>query len=76
MMAIVVNKANGGGPIPNYTAAVDRPLHTHNREVAAEPNGSATPQYVGEIVLDLTNDALWRAVDLTSDGWIALTAPN
>lgn len=74
-MAIVVNLANDGGVIPNYSAAVDRKYETPNRENAGEPNGSLTPQYVGEIVLDTTNNALWYATDLSNDSWVTLTTP-
>lgn len=68
-MATVVNRANPGG-------FLDKTLDNYNRSNAGEPNSSLTPQFVGEIVLDTTNNALWRAVNLTTTGWVALTAPN
>ena len=74
-MAIVANKANDGGPIPNYSAAVDRPLRTHNVANAGEPNGSVTPNFVGEICLDTTNNALWIAQTTANTGWVTLTTP-
>ena len=53
---------------------LDRPYTTFNRKVAAEPNGSTVPAYAGEIVLDTTNNVLWKAMDPTNGAWIALTA--
>jgi hypothetical protein len=67
-MAIVQDLAHPG-EVP------DRPYCTHNRELSGEPNGTLTPEYSGEIVLDVTNNALWIAVDLTNDGWVTLTTP-
>lgn len=64
-MAIVVNKALGGGPI-------DPPLCTHNRSNAGEPNGALTPAFVGEIVLDTTNNRRWQAKTLLNSGWVAI----
>lgn len=66
-MAIVVNKADG--------AFVDRPYGTYNRSNAGEPNGSLTPQYAGEIVLDTTNNALWKAMGTANNSWVTLTSP-
>lgn len=60
----------------NPEQAPDKPLTTYNRENAGEPNGSLTPEFSGEIVLDTTNNCLWKAMDLTNDSWVALTPPN
>lgn len=47
---------------------------THpNRTNAGEPNASLTPQYAGEIVLDTTNNLLWKAITTTNTSWVALT---
>lgn len=67
-MAIVENKATG--------TTDDVSFDSPNRTNAGEPNGSLTPEYAGEIVLDTTNNCLWKAVDTTNAGWVALTAPN
>lgn len=48
----------------------DKSYNMYNRENAGEPNGSLTPQYAGEIVLDTTNNQLWYAMDLTNDSWV------
>lgn len=63
-MAIVANKADGG------TGGIDKPLTTHNRVTAADPNGALTPQFAGEIVLDTTNKKRWRAVNLANTSWV------
>lgn len=46
-----------------------------NRINAGEPNSSLTPQFAGEIVLDTTNNALWKAITTTNTSWVALTTP-
>lgn len=67
-MAIVMNKATG------FTE--DKSFCTPNRTNAGEPNGSLTPQYAGEIVLDTTGNALWVAITTANNSWVALTTPN
>jgi hypothetical protein len=66
-MAIVPNL---GVPGP-----VDKSWCYQNRTNAGEPNGSLTPQFAGEIVLDTTNNALWKAVGTLSNTWVTLTTP-
>ena len=66
-MAIVAEK---GGNQP-----LDKSFCYQNRTNAGEPNGSLTPQFAGEIVLDTTNDALWKAVGLANNTWVTLTTP-
>lgn len=65
-MAIVRN-GDGQGP-------TDKSFTSYNRTNAGEPNGTLTPQFSGEIVLDTTNNALWKAEGLASNTWVALTA--
>lgn len=69
IMAIVKDK---GRP----QEAVDVSFCSPNRVNAGEPNTSLTPQYGGEIVLDTTNNCLWKAMSLTNTSWVALTPPN
>ena len=73
-MATVVNKANGGGPIPNYSSATDRSYKGPNRTLAASPIGVTTPGYVGEIVLDQGSSALWIAKGPTNADWVSYEA--
>jgi hypothetical protein len=54
----------------------DKSYCLHNRTNAGEPNGSLTPQYGGEIVLDTTNNCYWKAMGITTTSWVALTPPN
>jgi hypothetical protein len=48
----------------------------YTRTNAGEPNGSLTPAFVGEIILDTTNNCLWKALGVANNTWVALTAPN
>ena len=66
-MAIVPNKADA-------TDAVDRPYCTPNRWIAATPNGTTTPLYVGEIVFDQTNKVRWYATSLANTDWRPMEA--
>lgn len=52
---------------------LDKSFDAYNRSNAGEPNGSVTPQYAGEIVLDTTNNALWEAVGTANNSWVMLT---
>lgn len=65
-MAIVVNKAR-----PDE--GTDRPYETHNRVNAGDPNGTLTPQYSGEIVLDTTTKCLWKAQGTANNTWVVAT---
>jgi hypothetical protein len=68
-MATVVNKARPAETLdPSYCGP--------NRTSAGEPNGTLTPQFAGEIVLDTTNNCLWKAISLSISSWAALTPPN
>lgn len=69
-MAIVRNK---GRPFSN---APDATYCGPNRNNAGEPNGSLTPAFSGEIVLDTTGNCLWKAMTLSNTSWVALTPPN
>lgn len=62
-MAIVAN-------IGNINEPVDTPWCTYNRSGGADPNGSITPEYVGEIYLDTGTKALWVAVGAANTGWV------
>ena len=67
-MAIVANL--DGGKVSGADRFVDKPLTTYNRENAGTPNGSLTPEFVGEVVLDTTNARLWQAQDLSNNSWV------
>lgn len=66
-MAIVPNLAG--------TTPIDKSFVFRNRTNAGEPNGALTPQFAGEIVLDTTNNALWKSIDTTNTSWVTLTTP-
>lgn len=68
-MAIVVNKARP-------EEGVDMSYTSYNRVNAGEPNGTIVPVAAGEIVLDTTNNCLWKAMGVANDTWVALTPPN
>lgn len=53
---------------------LDKPWTTFNRKNAGEPNSTVVPQYAGEIILDTTNNVLWKAMAPTNDSWVALTS--
>jgi hypothetical protein len=55
---------------------LDVPFNSPNRTNAGEPNASLTPSYAGELVLDTTNNCLWKALSTTNTSWVALTPPN
>ena len=60
--------ADRSGVNPIYGSFVNA-----NRNNAGEPNGSLTPQYAGEIVLDTTNNVLWKSLTLANSSWVAVT---
>lgn len=67
-MAIVANKGNLTEPIdPSYCS--------YTRTNAGEPNGSVTPAFVGEMILDTTNNILWKSLSSANSSWVALTGP-
>jgi hypothetical protein len=65
-MAIVPDRAG--------VTQLDKPWTTWNRKVTVEPNGVTVPEYAGEIVIDVTNNVLWKAMAPTNDCWVALTS--
>ena len=67
-MAVVPDKATG--------ITRDKSYNYPNRVNAGEPNPALTPEYAGEIVLDTTNNCLWKAIMLTNTSWVAITPPN
>ena len=62
MMATVPNKA--------YHTPLDKKLSSYNRKNAGSPVGSVTPLYTGEIIMDTTDNKLWRAEGTTSNDWL------
>lgn len=68
-MARAENKATPG-------VAADRSYVNYSRTNAGEPNASITPAFAGEIVLDTTNNCLWKAMGIANNTWVALTPPN
>lgn len=68
-MATVRNKARN-------SAFVDPSYATYNRTNAGEPNGTITPQFVGEMILDTTNNILWKCLSSANNSWVALTGPS
>jgi len=68
-MAIVGNLAEGAS-----SPAKDKSFTSYNRTNAGSPNATLTPLFSGEIVLDTTNHSLWKAMGLTNNTWVALTA--
>jgi hypothetical protein len=68
-MAIVADLSGNSG----QSGAQDKSYCTQNRSNAGDPNGSLTPQYTGEIVLDTTNKKRWVARSLLNTGWVSVT---
>lgn len=67
-MAIVQNKARPGD-------GTDLAYNSYNRTNAGEPNASITPLFVGEMILDTTNNILWKSLSMANSSWVALTGP-
>ena len=65
-MAIVANKGNVFEPL-------DGSYNSPNRSMAGTPVAALVPLYVGEIVLDTTNNKLWKAETMLNSGWVTLT---
>ncbi len=64
-MAIVANLAG--------TTPLDKSYCHPNRTGAGEPNTGVTPEFAGEVYLDTTNNALWKAITLSNASWVMLT---
>lgn len=62
-MSTVANKAVPG-------SIVDPSFCTHGRVVTADPNGTTTPEFAGEIVLDTTGKKRWIAKAMTNTSWV------
>jgi hypothetical protein len=73
-MAIVSNLALNGDNNPGATTNTDQAFNSASRSNGGEPNGSLTPAFVGEIVLDTTNNMLWKAVNVANTDWVPLTS--
>lgn len=69
-MAIVANKAR------SPDSSVDPAYCSYNRVNAGEPNGSLTPKYIYEMILDTTTNMLWRAMGVANNTWVAQTTPG
>lgn len=65
-MAIVLNLS---GNIPAGAPNTDNRLSSVNRVNAGSPQGSVTPQFVGEIIMDSTNRLVWQAFGSTNASW-------
>lgn len=65
-MATVIDKGN-------IDSVLDKPLTKYNRTVADDPNQSETPQFSGEIVLDLTSNVLWQAQSVANNTWVQIS---
>jgi len=47
-----------------------------SRTVDAEPNtATILPLYAGEMVLDTTNNTIWKSLTAAGNSWVALTTP-
>lgn len=66
-MAIVVDKAR-----PEL--GTDQNWNSWNRTNAGEPNGTLTPEFVGELAKDTTNNVLWKAIGPGINDWVQMTA--
>lgn len=64
-MATVAD-ASGNSPIANGT---DDNLSRQNATNAGDPVGSVTPNYVGELLHDTTNNVVYRAIGSTNTDW-------
>lgn len=53
----------------NSPFGLDNKLSHPNRSNAGSPEGSLTPLYPGELVLDTTNFRVWRGYGTGTDGW-------
>lgn len=68
-MATVID-TSGNSPIGNDT---DNPLTKQNTLNAGDPVGAVTPNFVGEILHDTTNNVMYRAVGTTNNDWEIIT---
>lgn len=66
-MATVADKAFAADKYPSFV--------NPNRTNAGEPNGTITPQFCGEIILDTTNNTIWKALTTANNSWVTLTTP-
>jgi len=64
-MAIVAD-SSGNSPIGG---AVDNALGSINRTGAADPNGSVTPLFSGEIYHDTTNNVTYKSFGTVNTDW-------
>lgn len=66
-MAIVKDLSGNGSP-------AEVSFTSYKRTNAGEPNSSLTPTFAGEIVLDTTNNRLWKAMGTANNTLVALTS--
>ena len=65
-MAIVANTGNVFEP-------TDKSFKTYSATNAGSPNGSVTPAFAGQRLLDTTNQALWEAKGTANTSWVLIT---
>lgn len=51
---------------------VDYKLTSYNRTNAGDPNGSVTPLFSGEIILDTTNKKMWQAQGIANNTYVEI----
>lgn len=61
-----VKDLSGNSPIGNDT---DPEYDRQNTTNAGDPVGSVTPNYVGEILHDTTNNVMYRAIGTANTDW-------
>jgi hypothetical protein len=71
-MAIVPDLSGNVPATPGSTSPTDRDyaLGSYNRTNAGDPNAVLTPLFVGELVFDTTNKALWYAMRSDNASWV------
>lgn len=62
----IVKDASGNSPIGEKT---DNELDRQNVVNAGDPVGSVTPNYVGELLHDTTNNVMYRAIGSANTDW-------
>lgn len=63
-----VDKSGNGFPKQTFTSV--------SRTAGAEPNTVDTPLYAGELILDTSINALWKALTTANNSWVVLTTPT
>lgn len=63
-----VDKAGTGFAKQSFTSV--------SRTTDAEPNPAVVPLYTGELILDTSINALWKALTPAANSWVVLTTPT